>query len=116
VALPDKIGSLQLFVRGYQDGTTFLRALAAGLSSATAGGGGGGGLPPNLARQFQQQFEAMVILDYIIRNTGTPCIPTEKAYAREEEREADLERERERERERRTKTVKEGERARAFFE
>ena len=56
--LPPKIGSFQLFVKGYRDSAAFLRSL--------------NGQPPpeNVGRELRQQFEALVALDYIIRNTG----------------------------------------------
>lgn len=31
-------------------------------------------LPENIRKQFQSQFERLVILDYIIRNTGTDLL------------------------------------------
>ena len=62
--LPLKVGSFQLFVKGYKDGTIFLRELSADP------------LATNLARQFREQFECMVILDYITRNTGPSRVPT----------------------------------------
>ena len=48
-----------MFVNGYKDAAEYL-ALFERVES----------LPPGLERQFQLLFEKLVILDYIIRNTG----------------------------------------------
>ncbi len=50
-------GSFQLFVRGYKDAEVVLEELR-----ETP-------LPTHLERQFQLEFEKLVVLDYIIRNT-----------------------------------------------
>ncbi|XP_064382923.1 phosphatidylinositol 4-kinase type 2-beta-like [Halichondria panicea] len=55
--LPLKVGSFQFFVRGYKDAQEQLVDF-----KATP-------LPPHLEQQFQLQFERLVVLDYIIRNT-----------------------------------------------
>ncbi|XP_051559848.1 phosphatidylinositol 4-kinase type 2-alpha isoform X2 [Myxocyprinus asiaticus] len=52
-----KIGSFQLFVDGYKDADFWLRRFEAEP------------LPENTNRQLQLQFERLVVLDYIIRNT-----------------------------------------------
>ncbi|XP_042792708.1 phosphatidylinositol 4-kinase type 2-beta isoform X2 [Panthera tigris] len=52
-----KIGSFQLFVEGYKEAEYWLRKFEADP------------LPENIRKQFQSQFERLVILDYIIRNT-----------------------------------------------
>ncbi|XP_023245039.1 phosphatidylinositol 4-kinase type 2-alpha [Copidosoma floridanum] len=57
IGLPPKIGSFQLFVDGYKDADYWLRRWE---SEPPA---------PHLAQQFQLQFERLVVLDYIIRNT-----------------------------------------------
>lgn len=54
-----QVGSFQLFVDGYKDADFWLRRFEAEP------------LPENTNRQLQLQFERLVILDYIIRNTGT---------------------------------------------
>ena len=53
------MGSFQLFVEGYKDADYWLRRFDTdeNLSEAEA-------------KYFQNQFERLVILDYIIRNTG----------------------------------------------
>ncbi|GMT36797.1 hypothetical protein PFISCL1PPCAC_28094, partial [Pristionchus fissidentatus] len=60
VGLPDKVGSFQLFVTGYQDAVHWIRTWEQFPEQAP---------PPVTQSQFQLQFERMVILDYIIRNT-----------------------------------------------
>lgn len=52
------MGSFQLFVDGYKDADFWLRRFEAEP------------LPENNNRQLQLQFERLVVLDYIIRNTG----------------------------------------------
>lgn len=54
-------GSFQLFVTGYQDANYWLRQWETYPEQAP---------PPATMKDFQIQFERMVILDYIIRNTG----------------------------------------------
>lgn len=80
--LPDKVGSFQLFLHGFNDANLFLRdhpwpVETAGDSSgasirgnADAVHGTGFSWTPALQQQFRQQFEKMIILDYLIRNTG----------------------------------------------
>ncbi|XP_059482798.1 phosphatidylinositol 4-kinase type 2-alpha isoform X2 [Neocloeon triangulifer] len=57
IGLRPKVGSFQLFVDGYKDADFWLRRFESE--------------PPNVdvQRQFQLQFERLVVLDYIIRNT-----------------------------------------------
>ncbi|KAH9524972.1 Phosphatidylinositol 4-kinase type 2-alpha [Bulinus truncatus] len=57
IGLPPKIGSFQLFVNGYKDADYWLRRFD---SEA---------LPESTAKKFQNLFERVVVLDYIIRNT-----------------------------------------------
>ncbi|XP_053548543.1 phosphatidylinositol 4-kinase type 2-alpha isoform X1 [Bombina bombina] len=57
IGLPPKVGSFQLFVKGYKDADFWLRRFEAEP------------LPENTNRQLQLQFERLVVLDYIIRNT-----------------------------------------------
>ncbi|XP_045472715.1 phosphatidylinositol 4-kinase type 2-beta [Harmonia axyridis] len=57
IGLPPKNGSFQLFVDGYKDADYWLRRFEQEP------------LPPKLAQKFQLQFERLVVLDYIIRNT-----------------------------------------------
>lgn len=52
-----QIGSFQVFVEGYKDAEYWLRQME--LEP----------LSPSLQEQFRLQFERLVILDYIIRNT-----------------------------------------------
>jgi len=61
--LPQKAGSFQVFVRNYKDATIYIREFQADP------------LSEDLKRQFRQQFERLVILDYLIRNTGPPHTP-----------------------------------------
>ncbi|PAV91199.1 hypothetical protein WR25_09185 [Diploscapter pachys] len=60
IGLPPKKGSFQLFVKGYQDAAHWLRIWQQYPEQAP---------PPVTMRQFQLEFERMVVLDYIIRNT-----------------------------------------------
>ncbi|PIO13273.1 hypothetical protein AB205_0013280 [Aquarana catesbeiana] len=53
-----EVGSFQLFVKGYKDADYWLRRFETEP------------LPENTNRQLQLQFERLVVLDYIIRNTG----------------------------------------------
>lgn len=57
MTLPPKTGSFQLFVNGYKDADYWLRRFEQEP------------LPTKLVTNFQLQFEKLVILDYIIRNT-----------------------------------------------
>nr|XP_060624201.1 phosphatidylinositol 4-kinase type 2-alpha [Anolis sagrei ordinatus] len=57
IGLPPKVGSFQLFVEGYKDADFWLRRFEAEP------------LPDNTNRQLLLQFERLVVLDYIIRNT-----------------------------------------------
>uniref|UniRef100_A0A6Q2Z831 Phosphatidylinositol 4-kinase type 2 n=1 Tax=Esox lucius TaxID=8010 RepID=A0A6Q2Z831_ESOLU len=57
VGLPPKVGSFQLFVEGYHEADYWLRRFEAEP------------LPENIRKQLQSQFERLVILDYVIRNT-----------------------------------------------
>lgn len=57
IGLPPKVGSFQLYVDGYQDADYWLRKFESEP------------LPEELQSAFQLQFERLVVLDYIIRNT-----------------------------------------------
>nr|CAH7728168.1 unnamed protein product [Callosobruchus chinensis] len=57
IGLPPKVGSFQLFVDGYKDADYWLRRFEVDP------------LVPSIAQKFQMQFERLVVLDYIIRNT-----------------------------------------------
>ncbi|XP_032597653.1 phosphatidylinositol 4-kinase type 2-beta isoform X3 [Drosophila grimshawi] len=57
MSLPLKTGSFQLFVEGYKDADFWLRRFE------------NEHLSPALTKSFQLQFERLVVLDYIIRNT-----------------------------------------------
>ncbi|XP_034387394.1 phosphatidylinositol 4-kinase type 2-beta isoform X4 [Cyclopterus lumpus] len=57
VGLPPKLGSFQLFVEGYREADFWLRRFEAEP------------LPENIRKQLQSQFERLVVLDYVIRNT-----------------------------------------------
>ncbi|KAK3877493.1 hypothetical protein Pcinc_017819 [Petrolisthes cinctipes] len=57
IGLPPKVGSFQVFVEGYKDADYWIRRFEAEPLGETTG------------RQFQLQFERLVVLDYIIRNT-----------------------------------------------
>lgn len=57
IGLPPKIGSFQLFVDDFKDADYWLRRWESEPP------------PAHLAQQFQLQFERLVVLDYIIRNT-----------------------------------------------
>lgn len=52
------MGSFQLFVEGYHEADYWLRKFEADP------------LPENMRKQLQSQFERLVVLDYVIRNTG----------------------------------------------
>lgn len=52
------MGSFQLFVEGYREADYWLRRFEAEP------------LPENIRKQLQSQFERLVVLDYVIRNTG----------------------------------------------
>lgn len=53
-----QVGSFQLFVEGYKEADCWLRKFETDP------------LPENTRKEFQSQFERLVILDYVIRNTG----------------------------------------------
>lgn len=55
---PFQVGSFQLFVTGYRDADFWLRRFDQE------------SLPDSTAQRFQNLFERLVVLDYIIRNTG----------------------------------------------
>ncbi|XP_053113790.1 phosphatidylinositol 4-kinase type 2-beta [Hemicordylus capensis] len=57
IGLPPKVGSFQLFVEGYKEADYWLRKFETDP------------LPENTRKQFQSQFERLVVLDYVIRNT-----------------------------------------------
>lgn len=57
VGLPPKVGSFQLFVEGYREADYWLRCFEVEP------------LPENIRKQLQSQFERLVVLDYVIRNT-----------------------------------------------
>jgi hypothetical protein len=68
--LPQKTGSLQLFMFGFMDATKFLREGPRMLEDGRLlRDPRSGDLHPTLKLQFQDEFEKMIILDYIIRNT-----------------------------------------------
>jgi len=60
--LPEKIGSFQIFMRGYKDAIEFLKEAQEHTTT--------GGLTKEVEMEFQADFEKLVVLDYIIRNTG----------------------------------------------
>ncbi|KJE96797.1 hypothetical protein CAOG_09035 [Capsaspora owczarzaki ATCC 30864] len=55
--LPPKVGSFQLFVNGYKDAIVYLTRFERE------------SMPISTRLEFQHQFERLVILDYLIRNT-----------------------------------------------
>lgn len=57
IGLPPKVGSFQMFVENYEDASIWLRRFEE--------------FPPEpeVKAEFQRQFERLVILDYVIRNT-----------------------------------------------
>lgn len=57
MSLPPKVGSFQVFVNGFKDADFWLRRFEQEP------------LPAPLVASFQLQFERLVVLDYIIRNT-----------------------------------------------
>jgi phosphatidylinositol 4-kinase type 2 len=57
LGLPRKIGSFQMFVEGYKDAEQWLRKFETEP------------LPSSVQTNFQYQFEKLVVLDYITRNT-----------------------------------------------
>jgi len=57
IGLPTKVGSFQTFVDGYEDASVMLQFLEHNP------------LPEEAQRELQNQFERLVVLDYIIRNT-----------------------------------------------
>ena len=64
------MGSFQLFVEGYKDADYWLRRFEAEP------------LPENTNRQLLLQFERLVVLDYIIRNTGrVGCLAWDAAWS-----------------------------------
>lgn len=58
-----QVGSFQLFVEGYKEADYWLRKFETDP------------LPENTRKEFQSQFERLVILDYVIRNTGISWCP-----------------------------------------
>lgn len=57
IGLPPKVGSFQTFVENYEDAAVWLRRFEETPPD------------PEVKTEFQSQFERLVILDYIIRNT-----------------------------------------------
>lgn len=57
IGLPPKVGSFQKFVEGYEDASIWLRRFEDDPP------------PEHVMKEFQLQFEKLVVLDYIIRNT-----------------------------------------------
>ncbi|XP_017482875.1 PREDICTED: phosphatidylinositol 4-kinase type 2-alpha-like [Rhagoletis zephyria] len=57
IGLPPKVGSLQKYVEGYEDACVWLRKIESNP------------LEGEILDDFQFQFEKLVVLDYIIRNT-----------------------------------------------
>lgn len=53
-----QMGSFQLFVGGHREADFWLRRFEAEP------------LPENIRKQLHSQFERLVVLDYVIRNTG----------------------------------------------
>ncbi|XP_041056312.1 phosphatidylinositol 4-kinase type 2-beta isoform X2 [Carcharodon carcharias] len=78
-----KVGSFQLFVESYKEADYWLRKFETD------------SLPENTRKQFQSQFEKLVILDYIIRNTDRGndnwLMKYEKPEARKEPSDEDSE-------------------------
>jgi phosphatidylinositol 4-kinase type 2 len=64
--LPEKIGSFQIFMKGYKDAVEFLKEAQEHSTS--------GGLTREVETEFQSDFEKLVVLDYIMRNTGIAVI------------------------------------------
>ncbi|VDN51489.1 unnamed protein product [Dracunculus medinensis] len=60
IGLPLKTGSFQLFVKGYKDASYWLRQWELHPEQQP---------PPVTRKQLQLEFEKLVVLDYIIRNT-----------------------------------------------
>uniref|UniRef100_A0A4W3I381 Phosphatidylinositol 4-kinase type 2 n=1 Tax=Callorhinchus milii TaxID=7868 RepID=A0A4W3I381_CALMI len=83
IGLPPKVGSFQLFVEGYKEADYWLRKFETDP------------LPENTRKQLQSQFERLVILDYIIRNTDRGndnwLIKYEKPETRRESPDKDIE-------------------------
>ncbi|XP_062334039.1 phosphatidylinositol 4-kinase type 2-beta [Osmerus eperlanus] len=81
VGLPPKVGSFQLFVEGYHEADYWLRRFEAEP------------LAENMRKQLQSQFERLVVLDYVIRNTDRGndnwLIKYEKAGAGEGEKDTE---------------------------
>uniref|UniRef100_A0A183VFU6 Phosphatidylinositol 4-kinase type 2 n=1 Tax=Toxocara canis TaxID=6265 RepID=A0A183VFU6_TOXCA len=61
IGLPRKVGSFQLFVEGHQDAGYWLRQWETYHEQSP---------PPVTMKEFQLEFEKMVVLVYIIRNTA----------------------------------------------
>lgn len=61
-ASSSQVGSFQLFVEGYKDADYWLRRFESEP------------LPEKSNHQLLLQFERLVVLDYIIRNTGRFCL------------------------------------------
>ena len=59
IGLPPKVGSFQLFVEGYKDADYWLRRFETDEQ-----------LSEESSKEFLNLFQRLVILDYIIRNTG----------------------------------------------
>ena len=57
VCVLSQVGSFQVFVKGYKDAEVQLEEFKSDV------------LAPHLERALQQEFERLVVLDYIIRNT-----------------------------------------------
>lgn len=57
-----QVGSFQLFVEGYREADFWLRRFEAEP------------LAENIRKQLQSQFERLVVLDYVIRNTGEGAV------------------------------------------
>lgn len=63
-----QVGSFQLFVEGYREADHWLRRFEAEP------------LPENIRKQLQSQFERLVVLDYVIRNTGEGVSPSRGSF------------------------------------
>lgn len=88
IGLPPKVGSFQLFVKGFRDADYWLRRFETDTP-----------LAEEENKHFQAQFERLVVLDYIIRNTDRGndnwLIKYEKAKPKSEKDESPLVKEQE---------------------
>jgi hypothetical protein len=79
--LPEKVGSFQLFLDGYEDASKFFSnypwtdqdedtTLLDNEQSTTRNNTRTFRWTPAIRKQFQEEFEKLVVLDYLMRNTG----------------------------------------------